>query len=465
MIIGSFLPPLRLCISDFLDFPLQPLAKPNAHPSTTPSIHTSCTPPNPQYLTTDFLHSIPYPSESDIRTLVAATNPNQCSFTIQSILLKTADGSDQCWWLPLEILPVWLALANAHQTQAHWMKARSWMEKVRTLSPDHINAVSRIGDEIELTSWGGKLAGFSGWAPVTTLATYASNSWLRDTHIQQLLDVLERQLPTPISQSTLLADPFFSSAILEEHSKFEKKEAPNSSLQKWLVRLGSELRTGEKRRIAGLLCITDNHWLVYGADWDEQVLVFGDPMRNSILQNVISAFQWWLETYAAATFRVANLPTTKQVDMTSCGLLSFNGVAHWVDSSVALLETGSEPLTLARLSCLKETLSLNASFVSGLLGISHTQLTLPPPVKPPRLSPIVTRFPPLLPPRHPASSLSFVPSPTYTAKFTIVQARQLIAMLTRLLCCTQRSPPRTTGRGTCHEERQHRLESHCHQAE
>lgn len=103
MIIGSFLPSLHLSIPDFLSFPLQPLAKLNAHPSTTPSIHISCTTPNPQYLTTTFLHSIPYPSDSDIRTLAAETRVANCSFAVQSILLKTVDGSDQSWWLSLAI--------------------------------------------------------------------------------------------------------------------------------------------------------------------------------------------------------------------------------------------------------------------------------------------------------------------------------------------------------------------------
>lgn len=105
-----------------------------------------------------------------------------------------------------------------------------WMEKAQTLSPNHAAAVSQINDEIELTSWGGVLAGFSGWAPVTAVTTYTSDSWLRDSHIQQLFDLLEHQLPTSVSQSGTLADPFFGSAVIQEYSKLQKKQAPNNSL-------------------------------------------------------------------------------------------------------------------------------------------------------------------------------------------------------------------------------------------
>ncbi|KAJ6507564.1 hypothetical protein DFH09DRAFT_1143587, partial [Mycena vulgaris] len=68
----------------------------------------------------------------------------------------------------------------------------------------------------------------------------------------------------------------------------------------------------------------------------EGVVRYGDSFGTPIPEELLAACRWWLGHHTPGEIGLEDLPTGKQTDGFSCGMLVGNAQEHYVDPSIPL---------------------------------------------------------------------------------------------------------------------------------
>jgi hypothetical protein len=71
-----------------------------------------------------------------------------------------------------------------------------------------------------------------------------------------------------------------------------------------------------------------NHWVSVVINVTEKSILYGDPFQHAVPLELVLMLQWWLRHYDTEDYTTAELVCGHQDDAHSCGLLSFNAMAH-----------------------------------------------------------------------------------------------------------------------------------------
>jgi hypothetical protein len=77
-----------------------------------------------------------------------------------------------------------------------------------------------------------------------------------------------------------------------------------------------------------IMHIHSNHWVALVIDFAHGLLLYGDPMGQTMPSIVEDTYNWWLGQHCNSTFDIKSLPCTLQDDTFSCGLLAVNALEH-----------------------------------------------------------------------------------------------------------------------------------------
>jgi hypothetical protein len=71
-----------------------------------------------------------------------------------------------------------------------------------------------------------------------------------------------------------------------------------------------------------------NHWVAVVLDFKSHVILIGNLMNPEPYEESCIMLQWWTSHHSGHQFAESALDITHQQDLVSCGLLSFNALAH-----------------------------------------------------------------------------------------------------------------------------------------
>ncbi|KAK7005550.1 hypothetical protein R3P38DRAFT_2933871 [Favolaschia claudopus] len=68
---------------------------------------------------------------------------------------------------------------------------------------------------------------------------------------------------------------------------------------------------------------SENHWVALTVDGEKGMVGYGDGFGKKVPDILRQHVDWWLFEHLGVTFKWKNLPTTKQTDAHSCGLIAY----------------------------------------------------------------------------------------------------------------------------------------------
>ncbi|KAG2157538.1 hypothetical protein DEU56DRAFT_720332, partial [Suillus clintonianus] len=93
--------------------------------------------------------------------------------------------------------------------------------------------------------------------------------------------------------------------------------------------IGQALSSGLRRQVAFLVNVNNNHWVAIILDFEHDLILLGNSLdQNKHCDIVKDILEWWTKHHSGRQFMVQPLAITCQQDIFSCGLLSFNALAH-----------------------------------------------------------------------------------------------------------------------------------------
>ncbi|KAI0703087.1 hypothetical protein C8Q76DRAFT_581963, partial [Earliella scabrosa] len=173
------------------------------------------------------------------------------------------------------------------------------------------------------------LSGFSNSELTSSLVTYTSHAWLSDVHENQMLDIL---------RTNLLRQPEGLFAVVENtyiwkhlESAYRAGDPTSYKADRVYARLrgiGEALEAGERTELGLLVNLRNTHWIAVVVMFDRAKILYGDSLGHSPDQHVVDVLNWWIQRHSDKQFEWGALAITQQEDEFSCGILSWNALAH-----------------------------------------------------------------------------------------------------------------------------------------
>lgn len=188
----------------------------------------------------------------------------------------------------------------------------------------------KIYNALTCTSWSGKLGGFAVAEPVVELTAYATDEWLLDVHENQMLDLLRRRLQRQPQQKKIEIENIYFYGFLmkayEIHSLGEYEGRYFARARE----TGDAMASGLSSCIGFLVNVHGNHWAAVVINFESSTIFYGDSIYKKPPTGFLAALHWWTHHHTGQHFKEESLIITHQQDSFSCGLLSFNALAHHV---------------------------------------------------------------------------------------------------------------------------------------
>ncbi|KAH8986514.1 hypothetical protein EDB86DRAFT_2832639 [Lactarius hatsudake] len=174
--VTSLLPPPSLPVLLLLDFAIPPITQ-SIH-GVKPKDVFSC---NSATHTSSECLQLPFPSCDILNVLRAHSG--------QAML----DGkiSIQYWeksgvFLPFDALGVWALIVEADTAKCAWSNVLRWMDEHRDNIP--AQSISQVMALLRMVPWKGYIKGLRSGLSITDMATFLSQEWLSDTHLDTMVN-------------------------------------------------------------------------------------------------------------------------------------------------------------------------------------------------------------------------------------------------------------------------------------
>ncbi|KAG1872305.1 hypothetical protein DFJ58DRAFT_652248 [Suillus subalutaceus] len=207
-----------------------------------------------------------------------------------------------------------------------WIQARENLERRDWLSKDKEKEetqtlIDKVYNALGSISWSANIRGFSNTERTVTLATYCTDEWLSDIQENQMLDLLQRRLQhEPGGQQIKVESVYFYILLKRGYDArhftciWETRHALSSGL-------GPSC-------IGFLVNVNRNHWVAVIVNFNSRSILYGDSLNQEPPNDMLAILHWWMHHHTGHRFTTRSLEITYQKDAFSCGLLSFNALAH-----------------------------------------------------------------------------------------------------------------------------------------
>ncbi|KDQ11772.1 hypothetical protein BOTBODRAFT_176964 [Botryobasidium botryosum FD-172 SS1] len=332
-LVGPYPPQLELSIVALLAFGCPRLPDSLLSPGFPAK---SALPPNIN-LTTESLHRhIITPAIHEVQRLLGDGIP-----AARSIVVARRDSIEGLR-LPTSVLRVWRAIMETQEVRAVWLGA------LAHLGPDTCTVSMRARELLGVLPWGGRALGSPAEPAITALTRFIDPKvWLSDEEMSQQAHLLRQSHASVLAaRRGCIMEPFFWNSVLNAYH-FQKGRPYCAKNHMFLTRIGSGIGSGETKFLAGAMFVRGNHWIAYVIDIESEKILIGDSFGGEISDEEKGAWIWWLGNHSNLQFSLDRLPITRQLDLSSCGILAHNAIQHFVDPIRFSLLIGQDSINLA----------------------------------------------------------------------------------------------------------------------
>lgn len=325
------LPSPTLDILSFVDFSLPPLATSNppkaAFSLASSSVHDPST-----------IRKLPVPSQETVRALYRDRMEAIGQGLAASLRYTPQTQSASSLHLPLWVVTLWdevLRLRAPDGPYTRWKKAETALRGRRKIwntkkSSASYSAVETTYTMLTTLTWSGFVHGFDNLEPIESLATYATRDWLSDVHENQMLDLLRMAVTRRADGQRFEVENAAFWKFLTH--AYDKRELGTYLTDRYFVRprgLGEALARGDRDIVVMIVNLSNVHWIAVAVDFREKSILYGDSLGGKRNAQVLAVLEWWTAAHSGGEpFKCEALQITRQPDFHSCGLASWNAVAH-----------------------------------------------------------------------------------------------------------------------------------------
>ncbi|TFK89742.1 hypothetical protein K466DRAFT_486229 [Polyporus arcularius HHB13444] len=189
--------------------------------------------------------------------------------------------------------------------------------------------VNRVLTILSTLPWSDTLAGFSNREPITTLSRYLSREWLSDIHENQMQDLLRSELMRDTNGLAVdLESTYFWKSLKAAFDCRDEARYKEHGCFSRVRRVGELLAAGERQKLGLLVNLHNTHWVAVVVDFKASEVLYGDSLGDGPTPEVVSALNWWIQRHTTTSFSWKSLSIAHQKDQHSCGILSWNALAH-----------------------------------------------------------------------------------------------------------------------------------------
>ncbi|EIW56100.1 uncharacterized protein TRAVEDRAFT_128663 [Trametes versicolor FP-101664 SS1] len=180
--------------------------------------------------------------------------------------------------------------------------------------------------------WAGNIHGFENPEPLKSLATYVSKDWFSDVKVNQLLDLLRLEVNRRPEGRAVTVENLAFWRFLEEGYKRRMEPGEAYKTEHYFARaqgVGDSLAKGVRERVGLIVNLDGSHWIAVVVDFAASVILYGDSLRGRVPDaTTLQTLRWWIGEHSDVEFKLNMLDITYQTNTFSCGLLSWNALAH-----------------------------------------------------------------------------------------------------------------------------------------
>ena len=320
----------------------------------------------------------PLPPSTVIRPLIELLQDGQRTRT-GSIIPAHLSDSQQVHRLPLWVLTYWVNAAEALVAQSAWRKGVRWMDVQCQGFLEGTAMKQDVTEVLRTIHWKDTLHGPEmSSAPLETVASYLSFDWISGLHVADQVHSIHDELRAAswdFEFPHLLVDVEFSNHILDAHANADQYGMAKKFA--YLRKVEHDLMHGLVESVGGLVHVNRNHYISFVVDVAASTIKFGDPMMQTIPEQVRIAFVWWLtqllegeakqdgaaQHAGPISVTVDLLQVARQRDNNSCAILSLNALMHhYSPETTSLLNAGDKnSLVLERMRCAYRVLTFTSN--------------------------------------------------------------------------------------------------------
>ena len=333
---NEILPNPSLSVFGLLKFTL-PVVSAAAHNHTSDIIQF-LSDEEPTVTDSHTLRCIPISSLSTVQSLFAHIKSESTTFKSRSITCAHLGQKTAARFLPLWIVTYWVEVIDLRGSSGAytlWKEAEHFLHQRRKNLKTHDpirtrTVVDRVFEKLATIPWAGHIRGFGNQKDLFCLSTYASTKWLSDVHMNQLLDLLRISVGRELEGiSMAVENTYFWKSVCQA---YEQREQGTYSVDRHFLRLrrlGEELAGGARNQLAFVVNLANTHWIAVCIDVRCSTIFYGDSLPHSAPDpHVIAVLEWWVTQHISGPVACASMETTCQNDQFSCGLFSWNAIAH-----------------------------------------------------------------------------------------------------------------------------------------
>ena len=291
------------------------------------------------------LRYLPIPDATTIQLLVKASS-FACANGARSLHYGHL-STETTTAFPIWVVTLWKEFLDAQQVVAKWSICKDWVlsqqqqrksTKIRTLADEASSLMTVLPYGVSRPD------GLSDTSPIHELSRYLGTNWLSEVHVNDLLEVLRREVVrfgkhAIQIEGTPLTDKIFTAYNLRKKNVYAMDQA-----YAWIRMIGDELVQKDSTLITAVYLgtITNaKHWVPLIISDGGATINYGDSLGEPIPSKLYSAYTWWLQQHnPAITSSLATLPVTDQTDSYSCGILMVNSLQHFVNPTMYPLVGG-----------------------------------------------------------------------------------------------------------------------------
>ncbi|KAF7969102.1 hypothetical protein HWV62_28304 [Athelia sp. TMB] len=315
-------------ILEFLDFKF-----PSITPTKTSASTEFFSQLEPTVMDPKLLKGIPVPSEETVKGLAALCKTAVTDGAASLVCLHLSWEVSRR--VPLWMIPYWMEAAEIQKVHrplwveaSDTMRARQGTRRGKCKESTH-HLIEEVYSGLLTLSWSGKTRGFSNQEPVSTLATYATRRWLSDAHEDQMLDLPRTDIRLDPSKPAIdIKGTHFLSKIQQAYVKKDTGEYKDGRAFEWLWETGIELGNEVHEQLGCLVNVGGDHWVAIIIDARTDEILYGDSLGGDPGEELKTALSWWTRRHTNREFKWGKLTITRQCDGFSCGLFSWNALAH-----------------------------------------------------------------------------------------------------------------------------------------
>ncbi|THU95684.1 hypothetical protein K435DRAFT_665916 [Dendrothele bispora CBS 962.96] len=250
---------------------------------------------------------------------------------------------------PLWIVKYWLQAEKIRTAQDDWKKAVEAIQQRRTIESlvdgKSLPLVEQAYDALKYLHWSGDIKGFSINVEMRYLTHLFTTHWLSSEHIDLFTELLRESL-IHSKQGSSVELPgetaMFVPKIIQAYDKQDTYHDLSNKDFRWIQRIGQNLVSGKKVRLGMLANVRESHWVALVVDAEMHTIFHGDPLHDTIDDQLKLALQWWTYQHFGTEFIVRDMPVARQLDSHSCGILAWRALEAFLLDEVCCLDEGEK---------------------------------------------------------------------------------------------------------------------------